>query len=80
VGLGAFVDVWSTGAQGDEARTLFVLPVSADAVLPGPHDQQFEVVSPASPIGRAMLGRRAGERVLAPLNGSERTWTVLEVS
>jgi transcription elongation GreA/GreB family factor len=80
VGVGALVDVWSTGERGDEARTLFVLPAGADTVLPGPRDKHFEVVTPASPVGKAVLGRKAGEKILAPLNGNPRTWTVLEVS
>lgn len=81
VDVGAVVDVWSTGEAGDEAHTLFLVPVAAEVEIPGSRrDERFAVVSPSSAAGRALLGRRAGETVQAPVRGDTRTWTVLEVS
>jgi len=38
------------------------------------------VITPASPVGRALLGRRAGESVDVFIAGEAREWTLVEVS
>ena len=81
VDVGAMVDLWRTGASGDEARTVFVLPAGGDTTIDGARpDERFAVVTPASPSGRALLGRRVGEKLRMPLHGEARDWTVVEVS
>src|SRR5262245_4447826 len=54
VGLGAVVEV--EVEDGGEGRTLFLAPAGAGIELTGPGGDGFlSVVTPASPIGRAVL-------------------------
>lgn len=75
VGLGALVEI-----ENDESgRTLFIAPVGAGLELTGPDgDGFFSVVTPASPIGRAVMGKRVGESFEVTLKGDiqeyEITW------
>lgn len=56
--LGALVEIEGE----DSGRTLFLAPVGAGLELTGPDgDGFFSVVTPASPIGRAVMGKRVGE-------------------
>jgi transcription elongation GreA/GreB family factor len=81
VALGALVDVRTEDEQGYDERTFFVLPVGAGTELTGPGGDGFlSVITPASPVGRALLGRRAGDSVDVTLGGEVREWTVLEVA
>jgi transcription elongation GreA/GreB family factor len=81
VGLGAIVDVSTEDDDGYAERTFFVLPVGAGTELTGPGGDGFlSVITPASPVGRALLGRRAGDTVEVTLAGEVREWTVLEVA
>ena len=81
VDVGAMVDVWTTDESGDDAQTVFVLPAGAETMIAsGVPDERFAVVTPASPGGRALLGRRVGEKFHAPIRGEARDWTVVEVS
>jgi transcription elongation GreA/GreB family factor len=81
VGLGAIVDVAVDGEDGTEERTFIVLPVGAGTELTGPGGDGFlSVITPASPVGRALLGRRAGDYVEVTINKETREWKLVEVS
>jgi transcription elongation GreA/GreB family factor len=73
VAVGAIVEV----EDGAEGRTLFLAPVGAGLELTGPGGDGFlSVVTPTSPIGRAVLGRRVGESVEVVVDGESSEWTV----
>lgn len=81
VGLGAVVDVMVEGERGQEERTFILLPVGAGTELTGPGGDGFlSVITPASPVGRALFGRRAGEYVEVTMKGETREWKLVEVS
>ena len=81
VALGAIVDVAVEGERGAEERTFFVLPVGAGTELTGPGGDGFlSVITPASPVGRALMGRRAGDLFDVTINRETREWTLVEVS
>ena len=74
VALGALVEVEDEDEHG---RTLFLAPVGAGITLTGPGGDGFlSVVTPASPLGRAVLGRRVGESFDVTVRGEPREWTV----
>jgi transcription elongation GreA/GreB family factor len=76
ISLGAVVEV-EDGAQG---RTFFLAPVGAGIELTGPGGDGFlSVVTPISPIGRAVLGRRVGDTVEVTVQGEAREWTITYV-
>lgn len=80
VDLGAIVDVSVDGERGTEERTYFVLPVGAGTELTGPGGDGFlSVITPASPVGRALMGKRAGDSVDVTIAGDVREWTLVEV-
>lgn len=81
VGLGALVDVQIESESGElEERTLFVLPVGAGTEVSGPGGDGFvSVVTPTSPVGRALVGARAGDSFEIVIEGRERSWTVASV-
>jgi transcription elongation GreA/GreB family factor len=77
IGLGAVVEI----EDDDEGRTFFLAPVGAGVELTGPGgDGYLTVVTPASPIGRAVLGRREGETVEVTVKGEPREWRITEVA
>ncbi|HEX8818775.1 MAG TPA: GreA/GreB family elongation factor [Archangium sp.] len=81
VGLGAIIDVSTEDDEGFAERTFFLLPAGAGTELTGPGGDGFlSVITPASPVGRALLGRRAGDTIEVTLAGEVREWTVLEVA
>lgn len=81
VALGAIVDVRTEDDDGYAERTFFMLPVGAGTELTGPGGDGFlSVITPASPVGKALMGRRAGDTVEVTLAGEVREWTVLEVA
>lgn len=62
IGVGAIVEI--EDADSGEGRTLFLAPVGAGITLTGPGgDGILSVVTPASPVGKAVLGRKEGELV-----------------
>jgi transcription elongation GreA/GreB family factor len=80
VSLGAMVDVSIEGEEGSEERTLFVLPVGAGTELTGPGGDGFvSVITPHSPVGRALQGSRAGDSFEVVIHGKDREWTVVDV-
>jgi len=81
VGLGALVDVEVEGEDGPEERSLFLLPAGAGVEVTGPGGDGFATVAtPASPIGRALLGTRVGDTVEIVVAGRDAEWTVLDLS
>jgi transcription elongation GreA/GreB family factor len=76
IALGAIVEV----EDGAEGRTLFLAPVGAGIELTGPGGDGFlSVVTPTSPIGRAVLGRRVGDTVEVMVDGESNEWTLTYV-
>ena len=73
VGLGALVEV----EQEAGGTTIFLAPAGAGEELVGPGgDGFFRVVTPSSPLGRAILGRCAGDTVEARIAGTLREWAI----
>jgi transcription elongation GreA/GreB family factor len=81
VELGALIDVSIQSDGGTEERTLFMLPVGAGTELSGPGGDGFlSVITPSSPVGRALRGSRIGDSVEVGAAGVYREWTVLDLS
>lgn len=81
VAVGALVDISTEDDDGPTERTFFVLPAGAGQELTGPDGDGFlSVLTPASPVGRALMGRRQGDTFDVTLDGEAREWTVLEVA
>lgn len=73
LGLGAVVEI----EDGDAGRTLFLAPVGAGEELEGPGgDGLFQVVTPVSPVGRALMGRKVGDVVEVMVKGELSEWTI----
>jgi transcription elongation GreA/GreB family factor len=71
--LGAVVEV----EDEDGGRTFFLAPAGAGEELSGPDGDGFlSVVTPASPVGRAVLGRYRGETIEVSVKGEIREWTI----
>lgn len=81
IALGALVDVTIEAEDGErEERTLFVLPVGAGTEVSGPGGDGFvSVVTPSSPVGRALVGARVGDSFEITVEGRERFWTIESV-
>lgn len=74
IGLGAVVEIEHEEEGG---RTFFLAPAGAGEELTGPDgDGILTVVTPASPLGRAVLGRREGESVEVRIGGAVHEWTI----
>ena len=81
VDLGAMVDVRIEDDAGEEERTLFFLPVGAGEELTGPGGDGFVVVvTPKSPVGKALMGSRAGDSFEIVIEGRDREWTVVDLA
>jgi hypothetical protein len=82
VGLMALVDVAMVPDEGDEEeRTFLVLPLGAGAELSGPGGDGFlSVITPSSPVGRALIGKRAGDSVVVDLPSGGWELRILDVS
>ena len=77
IGLGAVVEV----EDGDTGRTLFIAPVGAGEELTGPDgDGIFQVVTPNSPFGRALMGKRQNDVVELTIQGELTEWTISYVA
>lgn len=75
IATGALVEV--EDEETGEGRTFFLAPIGAGVTLSGPGGDGFlSVVTPASPLGRAVLGRREGDTVDVTIEGRERSWTI----
>jgi transcription elongation GreA/GreB family factor len=79
VSLGAIVEVEmeDDDTKGLQGRTFFLAPVGAGIELSGPGGDGFlSVVTPVSPVGRAVLGKRVGDTIEVTVNGEPREWTI----
>ena len=75
--LGAIVEVENEDGEG---RTFFLAPAGAGLTLTGPGgDGLISVVTPASPIGKAVLRHREGDVVDVTVAGSTVEWTITYV-
>ena len=75
IGLGAIVEI--EDEDSGEGRTFFLAPVGAGITLSGPGgDGLVSVVTPASPVGRAVIGRRLGDVVDVTVDGALREWQI----
>jgi transcription elongation GreA/GreB family factor len=73
--VGAIVEI--EDEESGEGRTFFLAPCGAGVTLTGPGgDGLLSVVTPASPVGRAVLGKRAGDVVDVSVDGSLREWQI----
>ena len=80
VDVGALVDVRIEDEVGNDERTLFFLPVGAGARLHGPGGDGFVVVvTPQSPVGRALIHARPGDSFEIIVDGRDREWTVVDL-
>jgi len=78
IALGAVVEI--EDEDTGEGRTFFLAPVGAGVTLTGPGgDGLLSVVTPVSPIGRAVLGRKAGDVVDVTVDGAPREWQITYV-
>jgi transcription elongation GreA/GreB family factor len=78
IAVGAIVEV--EDADSGEGRTFFLAPVGAGITLTGPGgDGHLSVVTPVSPIGRAVIGRRTGDVVDVTVDGDVREWSITYV-
>ena len=76
IALGAIVEV----EDGEMGRTFFLAPVGAGIELTGPGGDGFlSVVTPISPIGKAVLGRKVGDTVEVVIQDEPREWTITYV-
>jgi transcription elongation GreA/GreB family factor len=73
IGLGAVVEV----EDGDAGRTFFVAPVCGGEELTGPDgDGIFQVITPSSPFGKALMGKKVGATVEVMIAGEPTEWTI----
>ena len=81
IGVGALVDVRVEDEDGEDERTLFLLPVGAGVELPGPGGDGFiTVVTPGSPVGKALSGAQIDDCFEIVVDGGDREWTVVDIS
>lgn len=74
IGLGAIVEV-EDGAAG---KTLFLAPAGAGEELTGPGGDGFlQVVTPGSPLGKALLGKKVGDVVEVMVQGELTEWDIV---
>jgi transcription elongation GreA/GreB family factor len=75
IAVGAIVEI--EDSDSGEGRTLFLAPVGAGMTLTGPGgDGILSVVTPASPIGGAVMGRKIGDVVEI----ADREWQISYVA
>jgi transcription elongation GreA/GreB family factor len=72
IGPGALVEV---SIDGEEQRVFFVLPWGGGTELTV-RGTRVMVITPASPVGRALIGRRVGDELEVQQRGATREWTI----
>jgi transcription elongation GreA/GreB family factor len=73
IGLGAVVEV----EDGEGGKTLFVAPAGAGEELTGPGGDGFlNVVTPGSPLGKGLLGKKVGDVVEVMVKGELTEWDI----
>jgi transcription elongation GreA/GreB family factor len=78
IAIGAIVEI--EDADTGEGRTFFLAPVGAGITLTGPGgDGHLSVVTPMSPLGKAVLGRRTGDVIDISVDGELREWQITHV-
>ncbi len=78
IGLGAIVEI--EDCETTEGRTFFLAPAGAGVTLTGPGgDGHLSVVTPVSPIGKAVVGKREGAVVDITVDGELREWQITYV-
>lgn len=78
INVGAVVEI--EDEESGEGRTFFLAPVGAGITLTGPGgDGLLSVVTPVSPIGKAVIGRAAGDVVDVTVDGELREWAITYV-
>lgn len=74
IGLGALVEL----EDGEGGKTLFVAPAGAGEELTGPGGDGFlHVITPGSPIGKNLLGKKVGEVVEVMVKGELAEWDIV---
>lgn len=74
IGLGALVEL----EDGEGGKTLFVAPAGAGEELTGPGGDGFlHVVTPGSPIGKGLMGKKVGDVVEVMVKGELTEWEVV---
>jgi transcription elongation GreA/GreB family factor len=74
IGLGALVEL----EDGQGGKTVFVAPAGAGEELTGPGGDGFlHVVTPGSPIGKGLLGKRVGDVVEVMVKGELTEWEIV---
>ncbi|MBX7101171.1 MAG: GreA/GreB family elongation factor [Myxococcaceae bacterium] len=73
IGLGSVVEIENeTGG-----KTVFIAPAGAGTELTAPGgDGFFHVVTPVSPLGRALMGKKVGDTIDVTLKGDVVEWTI----
>ncbi len=73
IGLGALVEV----EDGEGGKTLFLAPAGAGEELEGPGgDGFFQVVTPGSPLGKGLMGKKVGDVVEVMVKGELTEWDI----
>ena len=78
IGLGALVTL-----QTDDtvSRTFFIGPLEGGMKVTDPvTGTEVTVITPASPLGRELIGRGAGERVTIGVGGHSKEFAIVEVT
>ena len=79
IAVGAIVEIEDD--ERGEGRTFFLAPAGAGITLTGPGgDGVLSVVTPASPIGKAVIGRKTGEVIDITVDGELREWQITYVA
>ncbi|HKQ68894.1 MAG TPA: hypothetical protein VJT73_06130 [Polyangiaceae bacterium] len=63
--------------EGDRIQAFFVAPSGGGTSL---HDGKIQVVTPKSPLGRALVGKRRGDGCELAMGGKVRELSLVEVS
>lgn len=75
IGLGSLVEV-EDGEDG--GKTLFVAPAGAGEELTGPGGDGFlHVVTPGSPLGKGLIGKKVGDVVEVMVKGELTEWDIV---
>lgn len=75
IDLGAIVEI--EDEDSGDGRTFFLAPTGAGIELTGPDgDGFFSVVTPTSPIGRAVRGQQVGDTIDITVDGTTRRWEI----
>lgn len=79
IAVGALVEI--EDEESGVGRTFFLAPAGAGIELTGPGgDGFFTVVSPSSPVGKAVLGQQVGDTFDVTVDGETRSWEITWVA